>query len=135
MEIGLSPAFGWILFVPFQLAVGTGVRWVTATLLCLLLVPLGYWGAWCRPRRYAVVLLTAGVLLVLAVIPAAGGFPPVHWSEWLAALAGASVGWALQRVPPSMDPVPGRLIGSRRARALASSLCRGRLYDTRPVHS
>ena len=30
MEIGLSPAFGWILFVPFQLAVGTGVRWVTA---------------------------------------------------------------------------------------------------------
>jgi hypothetical protein len=98
LEMGLSPAFGWILFVPFQLAVGTGVRWVTGTLLFLLLLPLGYWGAWCRPRRWALGLGATGILLALGLLPAAAGFPPVHWSEWLGAAAGAAGGWALQPV-------------------------------------
>jgi hypothetical protein len=97
VELGLSPAFGWILFLPFGLGVGTGVRWATGVFLGLMLLPLGYWAAWSRGPPGAAAPPTAGRVTALAALPALFRLPPVHWSEWLAGASGAAVGWALQR--------------------------------------
>jgi hypothetical protein len=97
VELAISPAYGWIMVLPFDLASGTGVRWITALGLALAALPLGFWAR--RTGRPAVALagLAAALVLALAVIPAAGGFPPVHWSEWMAGALGAAGGWALRR--------------------------------------
>jgi hypothetical protein len=97
VELAISPAYGWIMVLPFALASGTGVRWITALGLWLAALPLGFWAR--RTGRPGVALagLAAALLLALAVIPAAGGFPPVHWSEWMAGALGATGGWALRR--------------------------------------
>jgi hypothetical protein len=97
VEFALSPAFGWILFLPFELGLGAGVRWATGLFLGLLLLPLGYWAAWTRRPLVAAAALAAGLVVALAALPALFGLPPVHWSEWLAGALGAAVGWALLR--------------------------------------
>jgi VanZ like family len=95
IEFGLSPAYGWRLISPFQMGIGNGVRWFTALLLAVSVLPLAYWAAWARKwTRWILPLgITAGLVLPSAV----AGFPPVHWSEWAAAAVGALAGWALQR--------------------------------------
>lgn len=97
VDLAISPAYGWIMVTPFDLASGTGVRWITALGLALATLPLGFWAR--RTGRPAVALagLAVALVLALAVIPAAGGFPPVHWSEWMAGALGATGGWALRR--------------------------------------
>jgi VanZ like protein len=97
VELAISPAYGWIMVLPFDLATGTGVRWITALGLWLAALPLGFWAR--RTRRPGVALagLVAALVLALSVIPTAGGFPPVHWSEWIAGALGAAGGWALRR--------------------------------------
>lgn len=97
VELALSPAFGWILFAPFELGIGTGVRWATAALLGLLFLPLGYWAAWTRRPLAAVGALAAGLAAALVLPAHLAGLPPVHGSEWLAGAAGVAAGWALQR--------------------------------------
>ncbi|MDQ3138941.1 MAG: hypothetical protein M3Q93_15305, partial [Gemmatimonadota bacterium] len=96
VELGVSPALGWIMFIPFDLAVGERVRWATALVLGLLLLPLGYWAAGTRRPWPAAGSLTLTLVAALAALPAAAGFPPVHWSEWVAGALGATVGWALR---------------------------------------
>ena len=97
VELGMSPAYGWIMVLPFDLASGAGVRWITALGLALAALPLGFWAR--RTGRPAVASagLAVALALALAGIPAAGGFPPVHWSEWMAGALGAAGGWALRR--------------------------------------
>ncbi|MEP7175857.1 MAG: VanZ family protein [Gemmatimonadales bacterium] len=95
--LGLSPVFGWILFVPFELAVGTGVRWVSGMFLAAMFLPLGYWAAWTRRPRWALLVLAVALGVALGAVPPAVGLPAVHWSEWLAGLLGTAAGWALQR--------------------------------------
>lgn len=97
VELGLSPAFGWSLLLPFEVGTGTGVRWMTGLVLVLLLLPLGYWAAWTRYRSPSAALVALAIVTALAGLPAMVGLPPVHWSEWLAAALGAATGWALQR--------------------------------------
>ena len=98
LELSMSPAFGWIQFIPFELAAGNDIRWVNGALLLLLWLPLAYWAAWSRRRAQAASVVAGCAVLALGVLPAASGFPPVHWSEWLAALSGAIAGWAAQRL-------------------------------------
>ena len=101
-ELTISPAYGWIMLVPFELATGARVRWITAWCLGVLLLPLGYWAAWIGgPAPWA--LLAAGLGVMLAAIPAVAGLPPVHWSEWLAGVLGAAAGWALQRLAAYLE--------------------------------
>jgi hypothetical protein len=106
LELGVSPAFGWALFSPFEVAAGLAVRWVTAAVLAMLLLPLGYWAGWLRAGWRGLALLSAGPMLALGVLPVVTGYPPVHWSEWLAAVAGCALGWLLERVvASSREPV------------------------------
>jgi hypothetical protein len=93
--LGISPALGWIVLVPMDLAAGTGVRWITAAGLALFLLPLGYWATWTRRPAAALAPLGAALAVGLGLLPAAAGFPPVHWSEWAAGLMGIAAGWAL----------------------------------------
>jgi len=95
VELGLSPAYGWRLISPFQLFVGSDVRWFTAVLLALSVLPLAYWAAWSGGLTGWVLPLALGAGLLLP--SAAAGLPPVHWSEWAAVALGALSGWALQR--------------------------------------
>ena len=97
VELAISPAYGWIMVLPLELATGTGVRWITALGLALAALPLGFWARQTGRPVAALAGLSATLLLALAVIPAAGGFPPVHWSEWMAGALGAAGGWALRR--------------------------------------
>jgi hypothetical protein len=97
VELAISPAYGWIMVLPFELASGTRVRWITALGLAAAALPLGYWARRTGRPGAALASLAAALVLALAVIPAAGGFPPVHWSEWMAGLLGAAGGWALRR--------------------------------------
>ena len=97
IELDISPALGWILLAPADLMAGSRIRWITAGCLAATLLVLGYWGGRSGRPKEAVVLLAAVLAGGLAAIPALAGFPPVHWSEWLAGAAGAAAGWALGR--------------------------------------
>jgi len=101
-ELTISPAYGWIMLVPFELATGARVRWITAWCIGVLLLPLGYWAAWIGGSA-PWALLAAGLGVMLAAIPAVAGLPPVHWSEWLAGVLGAAAGWALQRLAAYLE--------------------------------
>jgi hypothetical protein len=103
IELGVSPAMGWVLLTPFNPPAGTTLRWVTAMCLAGSLLPLGYWASRTGRGVAAVGLLAAAFATGLAVLPALGGFPPVHWSEWLAGGAAAGVGWALGPVAAYLE--------------------------------
>lgn len=94
-ELTLSPAIGWMLISPFDPPPVAGVRWITGLLLGASLVPLGLWARRSGRPAPALALLAAIAAAGLAALPALAGFPPVHWSEWLAAGLGAAAGWAL----------------------------------------
>ena len=98
VTVPLSPAMGWTLIAPFGLGLGPRVPLLTAVLLFGLTLPLGYWGGRHRRPGPAASLLLATLVVGLGGIAALGGFPPVAWSEWLGAGAGAAAGWALVRV-------------------------------------
>jgi hypothetical protein len=91
----LSPSFGWSLVTPIRYAYGRGVRLITALWIAAWLLPIGYWSAHGRLGRYTTWWLLSLVLLVgLGLVPRVLGYPAVHWSEWLAAVAGLGIGWA-----------------------------------------
>jgi hypothetical protein len=93
IEFGLSPATGWMLVAPFDPPAGWA-RWITGLCLVATLLPLGYWGRGSGRPVAALALLAAVLAAGLAGLPALGGFPPVHWSEWVAGGAGMAAGWA-----------------------------------------
>ena len=97
VELAISPAYGWIMVSPFDLATGTEVRWITALGLALAVLPLGFWARRTRRPVAGLAGLASAIVVALALIPASGGFPPVYWSEWIAGALGAAGGWALRR--------------------------------------
>ncbi len=95
IAIRITPAFGWFLISPFLFS-GGEVRWMTAACLAFLYLPAGYWAAAAgRPAR-AALGLAAGLALALGALPAVAALSAAPWSEWLGAVAGAALGWALR---------------------------------------
>jgi hypothetical protein len=94
-ELTISPALGWMLIDPFDPPTIVGIRWLTALLLGSSLVPLGLWARRAGRTAPALGVLVAIMAAGLVAVPALAGLPRVHWSEWLAAVVGAGVGWAL----------------------------------------
>ena len=95
VTLGLSPAYGWRLFSPFELGAGTEVRRFTALCIALSVLPLAYWAT--RGGGAAFGICAATVALGLGGLPWLAGLPPVHRSEWIAAALGIGAGWALQQ--------------------------------------
>jgi hypothetical protein len=97
-SIELSPSLGWSLVLPFEYAYGPGLRFLTALWVGGLLFPVGYWSVRANGRRYLVPAALVALLATgLGLIPLLGGYPAVHWSEWLAGVAGLAAGWVSLR--------------------------------------
>lgn len=115
-DLAVSPSWTWALLMPVpHYAFGAEVRWVTAGWLFVMLSIMTFWSAQ-RPigmgrvraaRAWTAGLAAAAMIAGLAVVPLLFGLPVAHWSEWLAALAGAFVGAGI-----------GKRIEARRSRAL-----------------
>ncbi|MFL5495804.1 MAG: VanZ family protein [Gemmatimonadales bacterium] len=91
----LSPSFGWSLVLPFDYALGPEVHLITALWLAGFLFPLGrWWGRAGLPPLTAIGLIAGVIVVGLGVLPRLAGYPPVHWSEWIASAMGAALGWA-----------------------------------------
>jgi hypothetical protein len=93
-ELGLSPALGWSMLVPWQYGYGRRVRWLTGLWLAGLALPLGYWGLRCARPTWGAGVVGVTVTLGLGIVPALASYPPVHWSEWTAAALALPAGWA-----------------------------------------
>jgi VanZ like family len=98
LELSLSPSQGWSLVAPFGLALGPERRLLTAAWLIVLLLPLGFWARPTGRPWLGGITLAVTLVLGLLVLPAQTGYPPVHWSEWLAGVLGGAAGWALHRL-------------------------------------
>jgi hypothetical protein len=98
VELALSPSFGWTLLFPLAITPGALLRIVAALWLGGLILPAGYWAG--LAARPAAVLGALGAVVIagLGLVPAVGGFDPVHWSEWVGTGGGAAVGWALSQI-------------------------------------
>jgi VanZ like family len=94
LSLALSPAHGWALITPYSLGLSRSARVVTAALLFLLVLPLGYWAGHTEAGPRAAGMIAAVIVASLGVVPWLQGYSPVHWTEWLAALAAAAAGWA-----------------------------------------
>lgn len=97
-----TSSWGWSLLLPWPYAFGPEVRFLTALWIAGLLIPLGLWSA--RDRRFGWALMAATPVVLLGVIPAATGFAPVHWTEWLAAALGLGAGVAARRWIDGPEP-------------------------------
>jgi hypothetical protein len=91
--LALSPSFGWSLVIPFDYAFGPEAHWLTALWIAALLLPIGYWSAAAGDKRQLAALATL-LFAGLGLIPLLLNYPPVHWSEWVAGVAGGGAGWA-----------------------------------------
>ncbi|HEY7614618.1 MAG TPA: VanZ family protein [Gemmatimonadales bacterium] len=98
VDLPLSPAYGWTLLLPVPLEPGVLLRLVAALWLGGLILPAAYWAGLADRPRAATGALAGVVVAGLGLVPAIGGFDPVHWSEWLGAGAGIALGWALSRI-------------------------------------
>jgi VanZ like family len=94
LSLALSPAHGWALITPYSVGLGRSARVITAALLFLLVLPLGYWAGHTAAGLRAAGALGAVIVASLGVVPWLQDYPPVHWTEWLAALTAAAAGWA-----------------------------------------
>jgi hypothetical protein len=91
----LGPSLGWSLITPVRYAFGPEARWVTGVWIAGWLAAIAYWSA--APRARDLVTASSLMLLLfagLAMVPAVLGYPPSHWSEWLAGVTGGLIGYA-----------------------------------------
>jgi hypothetical protein len=95
VAVTLSPSLGWSALVWWRLQPGPKLRMFTALWLGALILPAGYWAGFIRHPARGWGAIVATLATGLAVIPFLTGYPPAHWSEWLAGLLGAALGWAL----------------------------------------
>ena len=89
-ELPVSASWGWSLVAPWSSGFGEEVRWLTAVWIVGLVALLAYWSVLAGGTAVSIVPITVAVML--GAIPYAAGFPPAHWSEWMAALIGAALG-------------------------------------------
>lgn len=94
-RLELSPSWGWSLVTPWASVLGEEASSLTAFWVAGVMAPLAYWAV--LAGGASLLIPPATVLLLLGAIPKAAGFQPVHWGEWVAALAGILVGLLASR--------------------------------------
>jgi len=94
-RLPLSASWGWALITPWESGLGEEVHSLTALWIIGLIALLTYWCVLAGGTSLVIPPVT--ILLLLGAIPQAAGFPPAHWSEWLAALIGILLGFMASR--------------------------------------
>ena len=89
-RLPLSASWGWALITPWDSVLGEEVHSLTGMWIAGLVALLAYWSFLAGGASIAIVPATVAILL--GAVPYAAGFPPAHWSEWLAALIGTGIG-------------------------------------------
>ena len=133
-SLRLSPSLGWLVLSPFDIPFDDRYRVVSALWLVALLAPAGYWSSAARRRRRDIAsagdagaaraprasgsigFLSAFVSLALglAVTPGLFGVATGAAWEWVAGLAGITLGAVVQRLVAGVGPAGG--VGSSSTR-------------------
>jgi len=104
LRLPLSASWGWSLVTPWEAGYGNEVYLLTALWIAGLIGVLAYWTVWAGGSSF--VLLPVTILLMLGAVPYAAGFPPAHWSEWAAAIAGTLLGSLAARAARASNAAP-----------------------------
>ena len=116
----LTPSLNWTFALPFTYRWGYETRWGSMLWVLATLIPLAYWGAIAGGSRTAAMAVGGAAVAGLALAPLVGGLPPVHWSEWVAAVLACGVGvLVVARAPRQTEPVPHVLVPRSRVRMRA----------------
>ena len=94
-HLPLSASWGWSLITPWESVLGEEVHSLTAFWIIGLIAILAYWSVLAGGGSLVIPPVT--VLLLLGAVPRAAGFPPAHWTEWMAALIGILLGLLASR--------------------------------------
>jgi len=89
-RLPLSASWGWSLVTPWAAGYGREMYLLTALWVAGLVAVLAYWSGLAGGAGLLVVPVTLAGLL--GIVPYGAGFPPAHWSEWVAALVGILLG-------------------------------------------
>ncbi|HEV8600380.1 MAG TPA: VanZ family protein [Gemmatimonadales bacterium] len=99
-SLNISAALGWALIAPWEGPLGSQTRSLTALWLLLLWTPLGFYfrRAVQSQKRHALLAgIAGGAMLITTANTLLAGFPLNHWSEWVGAALGVSVGYGVNR--------------------------------------
>jgi hypothetical protein len=102
--LAASPSWTWALLMPIpHYSFGPEVRWLTALWLLAAVALAGFWTGQgsasfagrtpADARIRSIAPLAIAIVIGLGVVPVAFDLPVSHWSEWIAAGAGAVCGW------------------------------------------
>ena len=95
VELALSPSHGWSAILPWGIQMGRPLRLVTALWIGGLILPAAYWAGFIRNPVWGAGGVAAALAAGVGLLPPLTGYPPAHWSEWLAGFLGVALGWAL----------------------------------------
>lgn len=116
-EVPMSASWGWSFVLPFSYEFGPAARWLTISWLAGFWLMIGFWAA--QSRRAGVLtwwgLLVLTLLIGLAGIPSFFGLEIAAIGEWIAAMAGAALGWTLGIWGSSVSRLSARRTAHRRA--------------------
>jgi hypothetical protein len=116
-RLPLSASWGWSLITPWESVMGEEVHSLTAFWIIGLVAVLAYWSV--LAGGASLLLPPVTILLLLGAIPRAAGFPPAHWTEWIAALLGIMLG----------------LLGSRPAIRARARMAEPEYVEEPPMHA
>ncbi|TFG45753.1 MAG: VanZ family protein [Gemmatimonadales bacterium] len=88
--IPLSASWGWSLVTPWNSRYDEYTRPLTTVWILGLVAVLAYWATLAGGIGWTILPVT--IAAMLAAVPYAAGLPPSHWSEWVAAVAGITLG-------------------------------------------
>jgi len=88
--IDLHPSMGWAILLPIAYDLGPTARLWTALWLAAWLASISWWSAGAWPTTLRFMFPGAVMVLGLAIVPVAVGYPAGSWNEWV----GACLGWA-----------------------------------------
>lgn len=92
-EFPLNAFLGWSAILPFTLSLGTGALLISTLWAAALFFWPAYWSGFDPDRRWASLLLTAGLVAGLAFVPRIFGLPGTPWWGWAGSAAGWGSGW------------------------------------------
>jgi hypothetical protein len=97
--LSLTPTLSWSLLLPFQFGLSDETaRWVNGLWSAMLVLPIGFWGAWMRRDRDATLAIAVLLVISLGAVPAIARSARSSTPDVVLTAAGAFVGWLAGRL-------------------------------------